>query len=141
VAPELAPAAIANDQPAAIGGSMPNLPATRGKYAPNVRAGALPASGTSANHSGWMLLMERIEAGIELGSRLYEASAAGLAGVNPGADHYADTIGCLNRVRDTLKQVRAHIDAVDKLEGPIKSATDALGGPDQRADSRYHQLS
>jgi hypothetical protein len=143
VAPELAAAAaIASNQPAAIGGgSMPNLPATRGKYAPNVHGGALPTSGTSANHSGWMLLMERIELAVQQARRQYESAAAELAKVNPGRTHYAETLAYLNETADIVGQVRAHIEAVDRLEGPIKSATEALGGPAERADSGYHSVS
>jgi hypothetical protein len=120
---------------------MPNLPATRGKYAPNVRGGALPTSGTSANHSGWMLLMERIEVAVQQARRLYESAAAELAKVNPGRTHYAETLAYLNATSDIVGQVRAHIEAVDRLEGPIKSATEALGGPAERADSGYHSVS
>jgi hypothetical protein len=142
VAPWLAPAAIDNDQPAAIGGSVPNLPATRGKYAPGARpGGALPTSGNSANHSGWMLLMERIELAVQQARRQYEGSAAELAKVNPGRTHYAETMSYLGATEDTVRQVRAHIEAVDKLEGPIRSATDGVGGPAERADSSYHSVS
>jgi hypothetical protein len=145
VAPELAPVptAIGDQQPAAIGGPMPNLPATRGRYAPNVQGGAgnLPASGNGANHSGWMLLMERIETAVQHGTRLYEAAAAELAKVNPGETHYAETLGYLHQAGQMLPHVRAHIRAVDALEGPIKSATDGVGGPKERADSSYHAVS
>jgi hypothetical protein len=137
-APGLAPAAIANDQPAAIGGSVPT---GTNPYAPAMRApSAPPANGGAATHSEWMTLMARLREAHANAMKNYDSALANLRKVNPGQTHYAECVRYFGACGDYLKRIEAFIGAVDKLEGPIRAATDALGGPKERANSNYHAV-
>jgi hypothetical protein len=142
VTPELAPASAAygDEQPALTGGSMPRALGPGGnRWAPAMRpAAALPVTGGAATHGEWMMLMDRLREAHAQAMRNYESALSNLQCVNPGRTHFAECVAWFRSAHDYLKRIEAHITAVDVLEGPIKSATDTLGGPAERADSSYH---
>ncbi len=108
-------------------------------WAPDMRpAAAVPASGGAAVHSEWMTLMGRLREAHAQAMRNYESALANLRSANPGQTHYAECVAWFLSAHDFLQRIQAHIAAVDNLEGPIRAATDALGGPRERADSSYH---